>query len=409
MNVLICSENHFILVGDEVHFPLTGPGFFQRYRKVWDEVIILSRAGRADSPPKGSVPLDMSGIRLACLPNFYGPQQYLRHWATCRKIARHWLAQADSILFRAPGIVSNIVWKQIRSTGRPFGIEVLGDAKRGLAKGAVRHPLLPLIRSIAIKTIKRQCLEACASAYVTERALQRDYPPAAGRFTTHYSSIELHRHQLAASPRTLFPSRGPYQIVSIGSFDTLYKAQDVLLKAIANLVEHGIDVQLSLLGDGRYRAEMQQLASDLRIANRVHFLGAVPMGDAVLTVLDQAHLYVQASRQEGLPRATIEAMARGLPCIASSVGGTPELLPPDDMVPPDDVAALTEGIAAVLRDPARMARMSTRNIQVAAGYTEDILSARRNELYRHLRLGTEAWFNRHQGSNPVQVSNRAPT
>jgi glycosyltransferase involved in cell wall biosynthesis len=219
--------------------------------------------------------------------------------------------------------------------------------------------------------------------------LQRDYPPATDKFTTHYSSIELHRHQLATGPRTESPRQGPYKIISIGSFATLYKAQDVLLKAVAEVVAGGIDVHLTLLGDGRYRPEMEQLARDLRIADRIRFLGELPMGNAVLATLDQADLFVLASRQEGLPRATIEAMARGLPCIGSTVGGTPELLPVDEMVPPDDVSALSEKIAVVLRDPGRMIRMSSRNLQVAGRYTEDILTARRNEFYMNLREGTK--------------------
>ena len=43
MNVLICSESHFVQVGNEVYCPLLSPGYFQRYRDVWDEVVVLGR------------------------------------------------------------------------------------------------------------------------------------------------------------------------------------------------------------------------------------------------------------------------------------------------------------------------------------------------------------------------------
>ena len=88
----------------------------------------------------------------------------------------------------------------------------------------------------------------------------------------------------------------------------------------------------------------------------------------------------------------IEAMARGLPCIGSTVGGIPELLPAEDLVPPGDAPALARKIMEVLGDPDRMARMSARNLATAAEYRDDILSERRRAFYTYLRDRTQAWM-----------------
>jgi glycosyltransferase involved in cell wall biosynthesis len=85
-------------------------------------------------------------------------------------------------------------------------------------------------------------------------------------------------------------------------------------------------------------------------------------------------------------------MARGLPCIGSTVGGITELLEPEELVPPNDVVALEKKIIEVLSDPARMARLSKRNLAIAAGYTESDLRARRLAFYKSLRAGTETWM-----------------
>jgi glycosyltransferase involved in cell wall biosynthesis len=88
----------------------------------------------------------------------------------------------------------------------------------------------------------------------------------------------------------------------------------------------------------------------------------------------------------------VEAMARALPCIGSTVGGIPELLPAEDMVEPGDVDALAKKISEVLRDPQRMAKMSARNLETAREYDEDLLNARRREFYDYVKNKTAAWF-----------------
>ena len=130
----------------------------------------------------------------------------------------------------------------------------------------------------------------------------------------------------------------------------------------------------------------------LGVATRVQFPGHVASGDAVRAELDRADLFVLPSRQEGLPRAMIEAMARGLPCIGSTVGGIPELLATEDMVPPNDASAVARKIREVVGDPPRMVRMSARNLAKAREYSLDVLTHRRERFYEHVRAQTEAWL-----------------
>ena len=92
---------------------------------------------------------------------------------------------------------------------------------------------------------------------------------------------------------------------------------------------------------------------------------------------------------EGMPRALLEAMARGLPCVASSVGGIPEVLTPDALVPPGNVEALTQKLTSVLRDPLWLSEMSRRNLQKAAEFRDDVLMEKRLEFYRYIRQANE--------------------
>jgi glycosyltransferase involved in cell wall biosynthesis len=171
-----------------------------------------------------------------------------------------------------------------------------------------------------------------------------------------------------------------------------YKRFDVLIEAVKRCIAAGLNLRLTLIGDGRQRALFETMAQGL--GDRVAFLGELPGSAAVRQEFLKADLFIFPSASEGLPRVVIEAMAVGLPCIATTVGGTPELLPPEDMVLPGDVDALTAKIQEITGNPERMRAMSARNLQVARRYADSELSKRRTSLYRYVREYTERWIHR---------------
>jgi glycosyltransferase involved in cell wall biosynthesis len=181
-------------------------------------------------------------------------------------------------------------------------------------------------------------------------------------------------------------------LITLASLAQLYKAPDVLIDAVAVCVAEGLDIKLVLVGDGQYRQKLEARAQGHGLGDRVCFKGQLTAGDAVRNQLDLADIFVLPSHQEGLPRAMVEAMARALPCIGSTVGGIPELLPPEDLVPPGNVAALASKIREVATNPERMARMSARNLKKAKEYRDEALREPRNEFYRYVREMTEAWL-----------------
>lgn len=87
----------------------------------------------------------------------------------------------------------------------------------------------------------------------------------------------------------------------------------------------------------------------------------------------------------------IEAMARGLPCLGTRVGGIPELLEDDALFPVDDHHALARLIDTRLRDPAWMSAASARNLTLALGYRQELLRERRGRFYRAVFDATARW------------------
>jgi glycosyltransferase involved in cell wall biosynthesis len=181
----------------------------------------------------------------------------------------------------------------------------------------------------------------------------------------------------------------PWYLCHVGMMEHMYKGQDVLIDAVAKCIGNGIKLELTMVGDGRLKSKLQTMVKRLKIGEYVKFIGKLPPGDAIYQVLDSADLYVLPSRQEGLPRSVIEAMARGLPCIASNVGGIPELLSVEDMVKSRDANGLAQKIAETISNPTRLREMSFRNIREAEKYRSSELIKRRVEFYKRVADGTE--------------------
>jgi len=359
---------------------------------VFDRVRILARV--RDVPRLEGMwhRVDAGPVAFVAVPYYVGVAQFIRQWPWVRAAVQKGIVPEDAYMLRVPGIIGDLAWRELRRTGHPFGLEVVGDPYDVFAPGAVRHPLRPLLRWRGVRQLVNQCREASAVTYVTERALQRRYPATGPSVAA--SCIVLHDDELAVTPRE-YHGGNPLRLVFVGSLEQYYKAPDIIIRAVALGREHGKEWLLTMVGGGVIQPELQRLAQTLGCSDAIRFTGHLADPARVRAELEGADLFVLPSRTEGLPRAVIEAMACGLPCIGSTAGGIPELLPPEALVPPGDVRALYERIADVANSPTRMSRMAAENLARARDYRDAVLQVRRNEFYRNVRQATESWLTRH--------------
>lgn len=103
------------------------------------------------------------------------------------------------------------------------------------------------------------------------------------------------------------------------------KGYEFLLEAIRLLAASGRDAQVDIAGDGVLRADLERLAEEKGIAGRVRFLGVVSKPE-VARMMSESALFVMASRFDNNPCVIIEALASGLPVVATAVGGIPEMI-----------------------------------------------------------------------------------
>ena len=173
------------------------------------------------------------------------------------------------------------------------------------------------------------------------------------------------------------PAPAATDIVFIGELRYL-KGVDILLRALAR---GPADITATIVGDGPDAGDFRALAGSLGIASRVVFTGALPAARAFAL----GRVLVMPSLAESFPYIVLEAAAAGIPMIASSVGGIPEITAGTDtaLLPPGDVSALCDAITRVLADlPSAKARAGRLKASVSARFRVTSMAREIDDFYR---------------------------
>jgi glycosyltransferase involved in cell wall biosynthesis len=181
----------------------------------------------------------------------------------------------------------------------------------------------------------------------------------------------------------------PLRLVYIGRLARekgLYES----LQAVRLALHLGVDTRLVIAGDGPEAERLEQCATALGIRSRVTFKGPV-FGEAKVQLLATADVALLPSYSEGLPYALLEAMAAGVPVLATPVGAIPDVVSEGlhgCLVPPRDPAAIAEALARMAGDRDRLSWMSRAcRKRVLAAYSVERLASELGLHYRALAHG----------------------
>lgn len=176
------------------------------------------------------------------------------------------------------------------------------------------------------------------------------------------------------------PATDAPELLFHGRFDVHQKGLDVLLDAMALVCRHRPATRLRLVGRGREAERVRRLVAT-RALEDVVAVEEAPTPARVAALFAGAALLIAPSRFEGVPLTFMEAMAAGLPVLATDVGAVAELRTEGEnsgivLVPPGDVAALARAAVALLDDPARRHRMRDAARRAASAWTWDAIAER---------------------------------
>jgi len=269
----------------------------------------------------------------------------------------------------------------VARTGLPMVVtrHLIGDDERHWREGLRNRIERALVRHYA------------ASLITVSKAAEVHYAKIAGldpsRIVTIYNGIDPQRFTPAEDKRAIrdalgLPSEG--LIVIMVGVMRAGKGQDVLLDAVASLPADSPPALFLLVGDGEERPALEAQAQRLHLAN-VRFLG---QRMDIPDLLRAADLFVLPSDSEALPTVLLEAGAVGLPCIATRVGGIPEMIHDGEnglLIPPRQPQALAQAMVALLKEPPRLQAMGAKAREsVLATFTLSQQARATTDLYEKM-------------------------
>lgn len=393
MKVTVTLELRFDVLPDGSVWTLSNfhEKFWDRYLEIFDQVEIVARASYIQTKPNGAKRVDgNSRIIFNPLPLWIGPAEYLKKWKSIQEKLQTIAANSDAVIMRVGSPIADILQPILCKMKRPYALEVVGDPYDTFAPGSIKSNIRPFYRWWFCKKLKSQVKNAKAVSYVTSYRLPERYPPQENAKVIHASSIELSINQFSECSKD-YSDKKQLNLICVGALEDWRKGPDTAIKALKNLLDKGHQITLTWVGDGRARKDVEEFAKSMGVDSKVIFKGHLASGNAVFEALDQSDIFILPTRGEGLPRAMIEAMARGLVAVGSDVGGIPELINSELIHLPEDSTELAKIIEGLISNPQKMNEIAFNNWEKAKNYLSPILQERRRVFYSKVKEVTNEW------------------
>lgn len=351
---------------------------FSRYTQYVDLLYVVIRVKQIELTFEEAhlSPITLSQVRVIPMPNVVSPKGFLMRNKLKGKL-RKLVSQADMFFFRVPGILCNMLADLCIEASKPYLVEVGGCAWDAFFHHGISGKL---VAPIVDRAQKKTVMHASHATYVTEKWLQNRYPTsgvsrsASNVYLSNFDDNNI-KNRIARYEKS---KPEVYKIGTLASVEVKYKGHDQIIKAMSILKKEGVRLIYEMVGRGN-PDRLRKIAEEYGVSDQVVFLGQ-KRHDEIWPWLDTIDIYAQPSKQEGLPRAVIEAMNRGCICIGSNIAGIPELLEEDELFSNNDIKRICHIIRTIVNAKDHSVRILS-NFNKSKKYDLNVLNENRKVIF----------------------------
>ncbi|MFC3420037.1 glycosyltransferase [Salinicoccus hispanicus] len=360
---------------------------FNRYKVIAENIEALIRVKRInESEIQNFSELTLENFTVKEVPDVNSPTGILKNKIKANQVMQSAIRETDYVIVRLHSMIGLQALKYVKKYNKPYLIELVGcpwDAYwNHSATGKLVAPYM-------YKKVKKEVWNSQYTLYVTNEFLQNRYPTKGHSINCSNVIVEeVDGSVLSERISKIKNNDGNKTMIgTTASVAVKYKGQQYIIEALGKLKEKGINnFEYQLVGDGN-QDYLREVAKSNKVEDKVKFLGP-KTHDEVLQWLDSIDLYAQPSKQEGLPRAVIEAMSRGLPSIGANTAGIPELLEKEYIF---NRKMNIEEIANLLLsfNETNLIEQAKRNFKVAEDYYYHKIEGRRSTFFKKFAQSEE--------------------
>ncbi len=383
--ILVALEHHFVKHPEGVFTDLAfAYDYWQEYLEIFDSVMVVARIEETSEKPEGLKRADGKGVTFFPIYNYQGGTSFIKNFPKISRQAGKATKKASHYLLRT-GTIGVMVWIWLMLKRKRYAMECMGHVKEGLNTERPKTLFYKILSDMTHTICKLQARFAQCSSYTSE-FLRRTYPCRKRDVEFIFSGVRLTADLLAGARKAETFTAKPFVFVSVGRLG-LQKGHAWLVESAAELAKKtgSGEWKLNIVGPGPQIPVLKARVKELGLEDKVEIVGGVAWGPELFRCLDDSHLFVLPSLTEGMPRALIEGMARGLPAIGADTGGIPELLEKEDLVAVGDIAGLADKMIEVMSNPDRLAEMSARNFRRAKDFRVDLTKIKKLAFWQYIK------------------------
>lgn len=390
MNVLFAHDHKFSVDENEkVYSYLMDQNMWNRYLPFFDNITIVARriniSSKNPTQMKGMKSAEADRVSFSLLGETINPDgsinkkpdQFQKY-----KAIKSLVSKTDCVIARLPSIIGYMACREAIKQHKKYAVEVVACAwDSNWYHGRKINKVMALPSFFAMKHYVKH---ADYAIYVTDNFLQHRYPCNGKTGIASNVSIDAvptvvlkrridHINSLKHNDKIIFGIVGPLHVN--------FKGHKTAILALSKAKNDIPPFELRCIGAGD-PTRWQQLADKMGVGENIYFDGLLKSGKPVADWMDKIDILLIPSLQEGLPRALIEAMSRGIPCLGAITGGIPQLLNDKYLHKKNDYNKLCRDIINLVNNKNQMIKCANENYNNAQRYIKPILDKNRSDFWK---------------------------